>query len=169
MKDWKQLEEIINSCLRRYEETFHQVNEEYELSFSLTVTTHKVDKEGQSYWVGYMRLERHVKPTGAPESETETVLIYNQAYKFKNTAERVDPAVPWKFDLYQDLLYRMVCSGLEYAELLKRMQTVTRAGGSSIAEATGAKQSDIVVTNQMPAPLTPEELKYKEWVNSKRK
>lgn len=168
MKDWKQLEELINAGLRRYEEMFNQINDKLEVLFSITITSHKVEIQGVNRWVAYLRLERNLRPKGATDAEWETMLIYNQAYKFENTQERLDPETPWKYDLYEDMLYRLLAGGLEYSEMMRRMQTAAKANaGRPLADATGAK-SDIIVTDRMPAPLSEEDQKYQQYIKQQR-
>lgn len=169
MKDWKQLEELINVALRRYEEMYNQTNDVMEVLFSITITNHKAQVQGVNKWVAYLRLERNLRPKGATEAEWETMLIYNQAYKFENTQERLDPDTPWKYDLYEDMFNRLVAGGLEYGEIMKRMQIAAKANaGKPLADVVGANQSDILITSQMPAPLTEDELKYQHYIKQNK-
>jgi hypothetical protein len=62
----------------------------------------------------------------------------------------------------------LIAGGIEYSELLKRMQQTLKAGGGKpIAENVlpeEVKKPDILITNQMPAPLTENDKAYLEWV-----
>lgn len=162
MKDWKTLENVLDAALRRYEEMFNQVNKDYEVLFLTTITNQKVEVDGMSKWVAYMRLERQIKPKGGTDAEAERLLIYNQAYKFQSTQERLNPESPWKFDLYEDALNRLIAGGLEYGEVLKRLKRISETA-PEVAQSHG-----IEITKEMPKPLTPDEEKYKQWVQHNR-
>lgn len=162
------LEEIVSSNIKAYEEGYNATNEDYEIKFNLTLTQHHVEVEALKKWVAYLRLERTLAPKASP-SETEALLIYNQAYKFNNIAERTDPKAPWKVALYNDLLGRLIAGGLEYGELLSRMNAYTKANkGKPLSNLVEADKPDIVITDQMPAPLTPQEKEYAEWVKQNK-
>jgi hypothetical protein len=165
MTDYKMLEELVSSLIKIYEEGFNKFNSEFEVRFNMTITNHRVEVEGMSRWVAYLRLEKMVRPKGGTDEEWEHLLIYNQAYKFKNAGERANPETPWKKDLYMDLLTRLVAGGLEYSELLKRMQAMTKnSQGKPIAEIVTPKEPDLIITDQMPEPLTDKEKEYLDWI-----
>lgn len=169
MRNYQLLEDLIKDALDGYKEGFEEHNTEYTVDFQTTLTTHKIDLQGLSAWVAYLRLEKILKPVGATDEEGEHLLIYNQAYKFKNIAERTDPNAPWKYDLYADLLRRLVHGGIEYAELLRRMQDIQKGKtGKPISEIITPQEEKIIITDQMPAPLTEEERKYAEWVKQQK-
>lgn len=165
MKDYKTLEALVSSLIKTYEEGFNSFNDEYEIRFNLTMTQHRVDVGGINKWVEYLRLEKMTRPKGGTDNDWEHMLVYNQAYKFHDTKERLNPDTPWKYDLYMDLLSRLISAGLEYSELLKRMQTMTKnQQGKPISNIVTPTEPDLIITDKMPEPLTPEEEKYKEWV-----
>ncbi len=112
MKDWTVIEDLVRSTIKGYEEGFASINPDYEVRFLLTTTFHKVEKMGKNVDVAYLRLERKIKPTNAPDEEAETLLIHNDAYEFKNVKERLNKDTPWKYDLYYTMLRRLIAGGL---------------------------------------------------------
>lgn len=165
MRDYKQLEQLIKSCLDRYKEGFNEVNTEFEIDFQTTCTTHAVEVQGVNAWVAYLRLSKMTKPKGGTDDEIEELLIYNNAYKFKNIGERTDPNAPWKYVLYLDLAERLMQGGIEYAELLRRAQQFSKGNaGKPISNIVQPEKPEIIVTDQMPAPLSTDEKQYLEWV-----
>lgn len=165
MKNYKELEELIRSSVKVYQERFNTINTEHEVEFSLTLTNHKIKVGKVSKWAAYLRLERKTKPRGGSDEEWESLLIYNQAYKFNTVKERLNEKAPWKVELYLDLLVKLVAGGLEYGELLKRLQTMTKdTKGNPISEVVMPKEPKIMVTDKMPEPLTQTEKEYVEWI-----
>lgn len=164
--NWEELEELIRTVINSYEEGYNTVNKEQEIKFSLSLTNHNVEVEGLKKWVAYLRLERMIRPKGGSDSEWEHMLVYNQAYKFKDAGERANPEAPWKHPLYMDLLARLIAGGLEYSELLKRMQNLSKQNaGKPLANIVTNNEPDLIITDQMPKPLTEDEQKYKLWVD----
>lgn len=169
MKDWNTLAAIINEQLTYYKERFNEVNPTDEIDFTLTFTNHKVDVGQVKKDVAYCRLEKRTRPKGGTDQEWESMLVYNQAYKFDNIQERLDPKTPWKYDIYEDMLGRLIAGGLEYAELLKRTQALSKANaGKPLSNIVAPEEPNIIITDQMPAPLTDDEKKYKEWVEKNK-
>jgi hypothetical protein len=166
MRDYKQLEQIIKDCLDSYQDGFNRTNPDYEVTFYTTLTNHHIEKDQVKAWVAYLRLEKATKPKEG-EGEEERLLIYNQAYKFRDISERTDPNAPWKYDLYFDLLRRLAHGGLEYAELLKRMKMMSEGKmGQPISNIVTPNEPTIIVTDQMPAPLSDSDKEYLEWVKN---
>lgn len=169
MKDYKVLEALIKDCLEHYKEGFAHTNPELEIDFQTTCTTHNVDVQGMNRWVAYLRLERAIRPKGGSDDEWENILIYNNAYKFQNVGERTDPRTLWKYDLYLDLVTRLMLGGIEYGELLRRMKMMAKGNeGKAISEIVTPEEPKIIITDQMPKPLTDEEKQYQEWVKKNR-
>ncbi len=165
MKDYKILEDLVSCHIKAYEDGFNTVNTEQEIRFNLTQTNHKVDVQGVQKWAAYLRLERMIKPKDGKDEEWEHLLIYSQAYKFKDTQERLNPEAPWKYLLYMDLIGRLIAGGLEYGELLKRMQNLTKNNvGKPISDLVEIDKPNIIVTSEMPKPLNQTEQEYLEWV-----
>lgn len=173
MRHYETLEKLISSAIEAYKTGFNTHNPEYEVDFFTTLTNHHVEVQNVKAWVAYLRMERAIRPKGGTDDDWERLLIYNQAYKFKDIRERTEPNAPWKYDLYYDLLQRLIHGGIEYAELLKRMQMTVQANKDKpLAEALITPQEPkIIVTDKMPAPLSDDEKSYQEWVkkNSERK
>lgn len=164
MKDHALLEELVSSHIKAYEEGYNEVNKDWEIRFNLTCTSHHVELKEVKKWVAYLRLERMIKPKGGKDDEWEHMLIYNQAYKFKDAGERANPEAPWKAALYSDLIGRLIAGGLEYGELLKRVQNFTKENAGKPISEVAPKQSEIIVTDEMPKPLTDQDKAYLEWV-----
>ncbi len=166
MNDYKLLEELISSHIKSYEDGFNTINDKNEVRFNLTLTNHKVEVEGKKHDVAYLRLERMIRPKGGTDDEWESLLLYSQAYKFLNMQERVNPEAPWKFELYSDLLGRLISGGLEYGEVLKKLQQIAKNNqGKPISNIITPDEPSIIITNKMPEPLTPQEQEYKQWVD----
>jgi hypothetical protein len=162
---WKDLEELIQEVIQSYEDGYNEINKEQEIKFTLSLTNHNVEVANMKKWVAYLRLERMIRPKGGKEEDWEHMLIYNQAYKFKDSGERANPACPWKHPLYMDLLGRLISGGLEYSELLKRLQNFSKQNaGKPVSNIVAPEGPDILITDQMPAPLTDDEKSYQEWV-----
>src|SRR5690606_810157 len=147
----------------------NEQNEKWETEYHATLTYHKVpahkapvptDKEHID--VAYLRLTRHTRPRitppNTPQHEWEETLIFHEYYIFKDIKERTDPKAKWKFDLYLGMMFKLVAAGLEYAELLRRLKA------QHTRESTQVNESNIVVTDQMPEPLTKEDMEYKDWL-----
>jgi hypothetical protein len=170
MRDYKVLEDLISSGLERYKIGFNTMNPDYEADFFSTLTEHQVEHEGVKKWVAYLRVEKAIRPKGGTDEEWEHLLIYNQAYKFKNIGERTDANAPWKFDLFLDCLQRLIAGGVEYAELIKRMQTMSKGKeGQPISQIVQPEEPKIIVTDKMPAPLSNDDKAYLEWVKKQKR
>lgn len=169
MKDYKVLEDLLNTHMRAYENGFNTVNTDWEIKFTLTITPHKVNVGQVTRDVEYLRLERSVRPKSKDSTNTdwESILIYNQAYKFKDISERIDASKPWMYVLYQDLIGRLISGGLEYSELIKRAKDAQK-NTKAISELITPTKPDIIVTDQMPEPLTEDEKKYREYINKQK-
>lgn len=172
MKDWKALEQLLSDVIERYKGMYESMHTDTTLDFHVTLTQHQVEIAAVKKWVAYLRIERVLAVKGAVEgsADPEKLLIYNQAYRFENVKERLDPATPWKYDLYEDAVYRLMVGGLEYSELLRRAQMIKKTNdGQPLAEATGAeKKLDLVITDQMPPKLSPEDEQYKAWIKNQK-
>jgi hypothetical protein len=169
MRDYKVLEELIASALEHYKQIFNALNENYEVDFNATLTNHQVEVQHVKHWVAYLRLEKAVRPKGGSDDDWENTLVYNQAYKFRDVGEQTDPNAPWKFDLYLDMFFRLVGAGVEYGELLKRMQAMYKGKeGKPLSEITTPDEPKIIVTDQMPKPLSDDEKAYAEWVKKNK-
>jgi hypothetical protein len=180
----KELEDLIQLFLRDYEEQYAKANPDIEIKFNFTITIHEmaVDNRLTAQHAAYARLEKATRPKAPDtlldktkwdeETDWERLLVYAQAYRFKDIAERTNPIQTWKFDLLMDCLRRLVTGGLEYAELLKRMQIMTKnKENAPIAEVVGAapQEEKIIITDKMPEPLRNDEKEYLEWVKKNHK
>jgi len=168
--------DLVGGIIKAYEYGFNINNPKNEIKFSLTITNHKVATPDGNKHCAYLRLDRSIRPKteeGKEESEWSTKLLHNEAYFFKSMQERVNKLAPWKEQLYTNLLARLVGAGLEYAELLQRIKQVEHNQKSmpkTEEEATEQKLNDLglVGAKQQPAPLTPQDEKYKEWLAEQR-
>lgn len=168
MKDYKVLEEVINTHIRAYEDGFNSVNEEWEVQFRLTITPHKITVGKVSKDVEYLRLEKAIRPKNSKDDDWESLLIYNQAYKFIEMKERLNPAKPWMYVLYQDLLGRLIAGGLEYSELVRRAKEVQK-NTEKLSDLVVPEEKKIIVTDQMPEPMTEDDIKYQNYIKTKNK
>lgn len=172
MKDSNDLEELIKTHIKAYEEGYNAINPGWEIKFEVTISNHKVELQNVKKDVAYLRLTRSIRPKVKGEEkpeEWEQMLVYNQAYKFENIKERLDPKTPYKATLYMDLLGRLIAGGLEYSELIKRAADLKKANPDKPISEIVNPTPEIVITDQMPAPLTDDEKNYKEWAKKNNK
>lgn len=168
------LEELIREILDAHEEAWNEQSDKFELTYSMTLTFHKVpfesmEQQGEKTTklntdVAYLRLHRHLKPIGGTDDDTDTMLMYHQAHTFSSIVERLNEKAPWKKGLYLDLLAKMMIAGLEYSELLWRMKNQIKMEGQvnpPVSPGTEGKP-DIIITDQMPESLPGDE-EYKQW------
>lgn len=167
MKDYKVLEDLINTHIRAYEDGFNSVNQDWEIQFRLTITPHKITVGKVSKDVEYLRLERAIRPKKGTDEDWESLLIYNQAYKFLELKERLNPAKPWMYMLYQDLLGRLIAGGLEYSELLRRAKDAQKST-EKLSDIVTPDKPEIIVTDQMPEPMTEDDRKYQQYIKNKQ-
>lgn len=170
MKDYRPIEELVTTHIKAYEDGFNSINQEYELKFNLTLSHHKIELKGMKKDVAYLRLERQLRPKAKEDEEQaewESMLIYNQAYKFESVAERLDPKTSWKYPLYMDCMGKLIAGGLEYSELLRHAQ-IAKKNTKHLSDLIVPEDKEIIITDQMPAPLSQEDLAYKEEMDKLR-
>jgi hypothetical protein len=166
------LEQLLRSLIQGYQEAYNKNNPKYEIKYYLTITNHKIATKEGNKDIAYLRLERAIRekekkveivdPTKDEVTEPEWAvqLVHNEMYAFKSMAERVNPKALWKEQLWLNTFARLTGAGLEYAELLQRMKNTNLKEMKEQEE----KKLDLVITDQMPKALTPDEEGYKEWV-----
>lgn len=168
-------EQLLKDIVQSYQEAWNRNNEKYEIKYYLTLTTHKVPTKEGNKDVAYLRLEKAIRskikeiedpnvPDELKVPEWKTNLIHTEAYPFRNLQERLNPKAKWKDYLFQSCIARLVAAGLEYAELLQRMKNTNMEELQKV----DSKESNIVVTDQMPAPLSPAEEEYKQKIQQIR-
>ena len=166
-------EQIVKAIILAYSQQFNKVNDKNEISYTITITTHKVPTPDGNKDVAYLRLQRGIRPKAALDEEAqswETRLIHQEVYVFKNIQERINPEARWKEQLFINLLTRLTGAGLEYAELLQKLKQVEEAKKTAGVSETEERLTKIglVPATEMPKPLTEDELKYKEWIKNER-
>lgn len=168
------LEQLLRALIVSYQESYNKHNPKYEIKYYLTITNHKLATKEGNKDIAYLRLERAIRER---EKKIEVVepgqdkqldpewavqLVHNEMYQFKSMAERVNPKALWKEQLYLNTFARLTGAGLEYAELLQRMKNTNLNELKEQEE----KKLDLVITDQMPKALTPDEQNYQEWVKN---
>jgi hypothetical protein len=169
--DTSLVEELIREVLDAHAEAWTDQNDKYEMEYTMTMTfqkipyenlkEHGIDIDKANVDVAYLRLHRHIRPKGADEKETDTMLIYHQFHTFRNLQERVDEKAPWKLNLLIDLMAKLMTAGVEYSELMWRMKNQYRMEKAAVQEEKENKL-DLVITNEMPQEL-PGDAEYKQW------
>lgn len=177
------MEELTSSIIKAYQESFNNNNEKNEIKFILTVTTHKVTTESGNKHCAYLRLDRSIRPKGYKEQMIdkdgkqvlddgwEGKLIHQEAHVFRNIQEMLNPDSPWREQLFTNCIARLVGAGLEYAELLKRIQQQENAkklAGLPTDEEERMAKLNLVSAKEMPKPLTKADEEYKEWLAKER-
>lgn len=158
-------EQLIRGIITSYQEAYNKFNEKNETRYWLTITNHKVATPEGNKDVAYLRIERGFRPKGETNDDAwSQQLIHQEVHVFKNMNERVDSRALWKRQLFMNATARLCHAGLEYAELLRKMKAVQDAESKIVKP-----ESDLVVTDKMPEPLTKDELEYKQWLDAERK
>jgi hypothetical protein len=179
------VESLLRNVVKGYETAFNKQNDKNEIKFTCTITNHKVQTADGNKACAYLRLDRSVKPKGPGkiiqeegkpdiiDEGWETKLLHQEVYFFKGIKEQINPKAPWKDQLYLNCLARLISAGLEYAELLQRLQRI-KAGEETVEPArprTEQEQTEerlnsigLTTSTEMPKPLSEDEAKYKMWV-----
>jgi len=164
-------EKFLRQLVTGYEKAFNENNSKQEIKFELTITMHNIPRPEGNKDVAYLRLVRNVREkydwTKAVETDKDmtpkewsSMLVHQEIYIFKDMKERLSPR--FREQLYMNCIARLVAGGLEYAELLKRMQQIEEGRKK-------AEESKLEVTKEMPKPLTEDEENYKKWLDNERK
>lgn len=149
---------LLEEIIKGYSNSWNNHNEDYELRFDLTVTSHKMPMQhGEMKQVGYLRLER--TRVDKKSGEETKMLIAQEIRPFKDAKERVDPRQLWRQELMMQCLARLVSGGLEYAELLNKVKE---------QKEEGQRKLDLVITDQMPAPFSQADEEYKQWIKQEK-
>lgn len=176
-------ENLLRGLVKSYQEAFNRHNDKNEIHFQLTITNHKIATKDGNKDVAYLRLDRGIRPkdfksTLGPNGEADpsdgwsTQLLHQEIHFFRDMKERLNPKTPWKENLFMNAIGRLVGAGLEYAELLQRMKQVEE--GKKVAgikeDETESRLKDIglVKSTELPKPLSPDEVQYKEWLAGER-
>lgn len=149
------IEDLLRGIVLAYQDAFNKNNEDNEIEYHLTITTHKVPRPEGNRDVGYLRLERGIRKKDSDE-EWDMMVVHQGMHVFKNIQEQANPKSEWRKQLYLDCLVRICGGGLEYAEFLKSAKSVKM----------DQPKNDLIITDTMPKPMSEDELKYKEWVKN---
>lgn len=173
-------ENLLRTMIEFYKEGYNKSNPKHEIDYYLTVTNHKLDTPEGKKDIAYLRLERAIRSkikevedpavTGVELPEWQTQLVHQEMYTFRNMQERLNPKAPWIEQLYLACMYRLCGAGLEYAELLQRMKN-TNIDELRDQDEKGREMSEpkIMVTSDLPKPLTPDEEQYVKDLKAMRK
>ena len=178
-------ESLLRGMVKAYEAAYNKNNQKNEIKFTLTVTNHKVATEDGNKNVAYLRLDRSIREKGEPklieqegkppiiDEGWETKLVHQEVYFFKNLKEQLNPHSKWKEQLYMNVITRVFGAGLEYAELLNRLNPAKKKLQEEARPKTEEEQTQermdklgLVSSGEMPKPLTKDEQEYKEWVKN---
>lgn len=162
------LEDLVRSVVKAYQEAFNRNNEKNEIKFSLTITNHKVATKDGNKDVAYLRLDRSIRAKGESDEEWTTRLLHQEAYFFRNMQERVNPKAPWKDQLFLNCIGRLVGAGLEYAELLQRLkQTELAKEKAGITDEDRLNNLGLVKADSL-TELSPEDKAYAEHIKKEK-
>lgn len=156
-------EHILIAVLQQYEDSFNNTNDKYELKFQMTLTNQKQAMPEGNKDLAYLRIERAMRPKGS-EEEWSMELLHSDMYIFKSLTERVNPKAAWKEQLFVNCLAHLTAMGLEYAELLRR----TKQQRAEKLKELEKDKPELIITSQMPSPLTKDEKEYAEWVKKEK-
>lgn len=162
------IENMLRAILVGYQDAWNKHNEDREIEYNVTITTHKVQlPDGDNKDVAYLRLQRAITVKDTPTKENEYTspdvqLVHQELRPFKSMKERVDKRQLWKEDLIMACIARLVGAGLEYAELLQKMKRQKEE------EEEAKPKLDLIITDQMPKALTEDEIKYAQWVKEQK-
>ncbi len=171
------IEKLLRALIINYEEGYNRANEKNEITFQLTITNHKMSTEEGNKDIAYLRLDRGIRPKidaeGKPWPDDKegwsVMLVHQDMYYFKNMKERVNPKAPWKDQLYMQAISKIFGGGLEYAEFLRRAKQI-EDNQKKVEKTAEERLHDmgLVSADEMPKPLTEDEVKYKEWLTAER-
>lgn len=157
-------EAFLRQMIKNYENAWNHFNKEHEVKFKLSISTHNLPTPEGNKDFAYLRLDKFTKTKGVEEEPT-IMLIHQEVYKFSNIKERVNPTQMWKQTLFLNCTARLIAAGLEYAELLKRVEQTKQNEQRPVMD---QDPKEIVMEKMMPQPLSPQDEKYKEWLKNER-
>jgi hypothetical protein len=165
-------ENILRGLILSYQNGWNKNNDKYEVKYYLTQTFHKVETKEGNKEVAYLRLERAVRdknfiqdlnlPEEQRPKEWSTQLVCTEMYPMSDIRMKLNPDAAWRQQIYWNMIGRLMQGGLEYAELLQRVQKAKL--DEQLPDQP--KKLDLEVTNEMPKPLNQSEQEYKEWVKN---
>jgi len=155
-------EQILRSTLEGYETAFNKHNLKVEIHYQLTITAHKLATQEGNKDVAYLRIDRLQRPKGSTEDMIPS-LVYQEVYFFRDLQERLNEDAPWKEQLYVNAVGKLVASGLEYAEFLRKAKTLQ--DNQVKTEEERLKDLGIEPAKEMPAPVDEE---YLKWLKAER-
>lgn len=166
-------EELLKAIILGYQQAYNTNNKKNEIKFSLTITNHKVARPEGNKDCAYLRLDRSIRERVEGQGDDEgwaTQLLHNEAYYFRDMSERVNPNAPWREQLYVNAMVRLVSAGLEYAELLNKIKQSEVGKEVTPQDETESRlnKSGLVGAKELPAALTRDDEKYKEWLKTER-
>ena len=163
IQDLSTVEKILGGLLGSYQNAYNKHNQTSILEYWVTVTMHKVQRPEGNKDVAYLRIVRGIKENNDVESPTwDERLVHQEIYVFRSIQEQANPKAPWREQLYLNSIARLVHAGLEYGEILTTMQQQQEEKDRK------AKESGLLITDQLPKPLSPDEEQYKEWIKNEK-
>lgn len=163
-------EKFLRQLILNYQNQWNHFNDQHEIKYELTVTTHKIPTPDGNKSAAYLRLTRGVRAKVEASSEElkpnwEELLVHQEIKIFKDLKEQLNPK--WREVLYLNTIARLIAGGMEYAELLRKMQ-VLQANKVEPTEEERLNKLGLVSTSQMPAQDSEADKKYKEWLAEER-
>ena len=161
IQDISTVEKILGGLLASYQNGYNKHNPDSTLEYWVTVTMHKVPRPEGNKDVAYLRIVRALKDN-KEGAEWDERLVHQEMHIFKSIQEQANPKAPWREQLYLNSIARLVHAGLEYGEILTAMKQAEEEKQKKL------KESNLIITDQLPKPLTPDEEKYKEWIKNEK-
>jgi len=155
-------EKFLRQLILNYQEQWNKHNDKYEILYELTVTTHKIPTPDGNKNAAYLRLNRGIREKG--QEEYEWIIVHQEVKIFKDLREQMNPK--WTEVLYLNTIARLIAGGMEYAELLRKMQMIQQ--NQQPTEEERLNKLGLVGAKEMPKPLTKDEQEYKEWIPKER-
>lgn len=156
------IEKLLRSTILAYQTAWNTHNDEQEIKFILTITTHKVPTPDGMKRAAYLRLDRHRRSKG--EEGWEPKLMHQEVYMFKDVKELLKNT-DWKDQLYLNCLNRLIGAGLEYAELLDRLKQQEERPKTSEER---LEDLGLVKSGVMPEPLSQADKEYADHIKQEK-
>lgn len=161
------MEGLLTSIIRAYQDHHNNIDQKFEHKYLLTITHQKLPTVEGNKNIAYLRLSKsskdraYIKLPDDPTPEWTDQLIHQELHIFKNMRDQINPKAPWKEQLFTNALVRLVGGGVEYGVLLQKMK---KANIPEMRKQDEMTKSGLVITQELPKALTPDEEDYKDWV-----
>lgn len=168
-------ENILRGLILSYQDGWNKNNNKHEIKYYLTQTFHKVETKEGNKEVAYLRLERAIREkettpvevneqgqSGFEPPQWTTQLVCTEMYPMQDVRMKLNPDASWRQQIYWNMIARLMQGGLEYAELLQRLQKAKM--DEQLPDQP--KKLDLEITNQLPAAPTEGDKDYKQWVEN---